>query len=56
VREKIYKILEGNLLEKGHFGDGRRWVDDIKTSLIVVDARSVDWTYLAQDAFHCQAL
>jgi hypothetical protein len=42
VTEKIYTILEGNLPEIGHFGNGRRWVDDIKTSHIIVDVRSVD--------------
>ena len=56
MREKIYTILEGNLPEIGHFGDGRTWVDDIETSCIIVVVRSVDWTYLAQDAFHFQAL
>jgi hypothetical protein len=56
VTEKIYTILEGNFPEIDNFGDGRRCVDDIKTSRIIVDVRSVDWTYLAQDAFHCQAL
>lgn len=56
MKEKTHTILEGNLPEKGHFEDGRRWLDDIKTSRIVVDVRSVDWTYLAKDAFHCQSL
>ena len=39
----------GNLRERDHWGDLRRWVDNIRTDLQEVGCGYVDWIRLAQD-------
>ena len=49
-REELYTgFWWGNLRERDHWGDRRRWEDNIKMDLQEVASRGMDWIELVQD-------
>jgi hypothetical protein len=56
-KRNVYRLLVGNPKGKRPLGrPRRRWMDNIKTDLLVIGVSVVDWIGLAQDRYSWRAL
>jgi hypothetical protein len=50
----MHSVLVGDLKERDHLEDRRRWEDNIKVNLHEVGCGGMDWIELAHDTDTCE--